>query len=309
MTDCASIVTVGICPSWDVVCTGDDIDWGCHPKVLQSRTVAGKAFNVSRALGWMGRSNIAAGLWGEVDFSEMSAVVEPVSDFIDVRFTKAAGRTRDNITVVDKGGSREMHLRAASNLASIESLAELEKDLRGMIDSDTVCVFAGSIPGGELLDGVISVIESVKKCGAKIVVDTSGEALDEIVDLGGIEILKPNLDELSELLGVNVEDRPEAIAWTAKTLLDRAKTIVVTRGEKGAVVVTKDKVLQGRCITKNKNVTTVGCGDYFLAGFLSGVSLEDSLTKGLKAAAARAWSDESDWTEIENCVEVHINKF
>jgi len=303
-----SIVTVGVSPSWDVVYFGENIDWGCHPKVLQSRTVAGKAFNVSRALGWMRRANIAAGLWGEMDFSEMSAAVEPVSDFIDVRFTKVVGRTRDNITVVDKGGNREMHLRIESKLASVESLAELEKDLRGMIDSDTVCVFAGSIPGGEFLDGVISIIESVKKCGTKIVVDTSGEALDEIVDLGGIEILKPNLDELSGLLGVNVEDRPEAIAWTAKTLLDRAKTIVVTRGEKGAVVVTKDKVLQGRCITKNKTITTVGCGDYFLAGFLSGESLEDSLTRGLKAAAARAWSDQRDWTEIESKVEVEIKQ-
>lgn len=308
MIDSSSIITVGICPSWDVVCTGDNIDWGCHPKVSQSRTVAGKAFNVSRALGWMRRSNIAAGLWGEMDFSEMSAAVEPVSDFVDVRFTKAVGRTRDNITVVDKGGNREMHLRTESKLASVESLAELEKDLRGMIDANSVCVFAGSMPAGKLLDGVISVIKAAKDCGAKIVIDTSGESLDRIVYLGGIEILKPNLDELSGLLGVNVEDRPEAIAWTAKTLLDRAKTIVVTRGEKGAVVVTKDKVLQGRCITKNKTVTTVGCGDYFLAGFLSGEDLEDSLTRGLKAAAARAWSDQRDWIEIESKVEVEIKQ-
>ncbi|MCF7954325.1 MAG: hypothetical protein K9M75_00850 [Phycisphaerae bacterium] len=301
-----SIVTVGICPSWDVFCSGDNIDWGCHPKVSQSRTVAGKAFNVSRALGWVGKSNIAAGLWGEIDFAEMMAAVEAVSDFVDVRFTKAAGRTRENITVVDKTSGREMHLRAESSLASNESLQQLEKDLRGMIGAGSICVFAGSMPDGELLDGVISVIESARKCGAKIVVDTSGEALDRIVDLGGIEILKPNLDELSELLGVNIQDDPAEIAEAAKPLLGKAKTIVVTRGEKGAVVVTKDKVLQGRCLTKNKTVTTVGCGDYFLAGFLSGESLEDSLTRGLKAAAARAWSDNGSWDEIEKKTEVEI---
>ena len=70
----------------------------------------------------------------------------------------------------------------------------------------------------------------------------------------------------------------------------------------------EDKVLQGRCITKNKTVTTVGCGDFFLAGFLSGESLEDSLTRGLKAAAARAWSDQRDWIEIESKVEVEIKQ-
>ncbi|MBW8015930.1 MAG: hypothetical protein FVQ82_07065 [Planctomycetes bacterium] len=306
MFDNCSIITVGICPAWDVVCSGKNIDWSSHPKVSQRRTVAGKAFNVSRALGWMGVASVAAGLWGEVDYSEMSAAVDTVSGLVDVRFTRAARRTRENITVVDESGNREMHLRASSSLATVESLANLENDLRGMIGADSVCVFAGSMPGGELLDGVISVIEAAKDCGAKIVIDTSGEALDRIVTLGDIEIIKPNLDELSELLGVNIQDNPAAIAWTAKTLLDKLKTIVVTRGEKGAVVVTKDSVLQGRCITKNKIVSTVGCGDYFLAGFLSGAGLEDSLTKGLKVAAARAWSDSRSWNKIEKKIEVEI---
>jgi fructose-1-phosphate kinase PfkB-like protein len=304
----SSILTVGFCPSWDVVCSGVNIDWGCHGVVSQRWVVAGKAFNVSRALAHMGERSVAAGLWGAVDFSEMLAAVDSLSDFVDVRFTKAAGRTRENITVVDKVAGREMHLRAASDLASVESLGRLENDLRGMVDENSVCVFAGSMPGGELLDGVISVIEAAKNCGGKIVVDSSGEALDEIVELGGIEILKPNLDELSEILGVNVEDNPAAIAWTAKTLLDRAKTIVVTRGEKGAVVVTKDSVIQGRCVTENKIVSTVGCGDFFLAGFLCGVGLEDSLSKGLKAGAARAWgwADGSDWDAVDDGIEVEI---
>lgn len=295
----SSIVTVGICPAWDVVCSAENIDWSSHSVVKQSRTVAGKAFNVSRALAQMGLMSVAAGLWGEVDYCEMLAEVESLSNLVDVRFTKAAGRTRENITVVDKGCNREMHLRAESFLANAKSLLALKKDLGGMVDTNSVCVFAGSMPGGEFLDGVISVVESAKKSGAKIVVDTSGDALSEIVARGGIEILKPNLDELSELAGVKVDDESAAIAQAANPLLSKAKIIVVTRGEKGAVVVTKDSVIEGRCITKNKIASTVGCGDYFLAGFLTGKSLEDSLAKGLKAAAARAWGDNRSWSEIE----------
>jgi fructose-1-phosphate kinase PfkB-like protein len=308
MFEGCSIITVGVCPCWDVVCSGVNIDWGSHGVVSHRRVVAGKAFNVSRAMAQMGKRSVASGLWGAVDFSEMSAAAQSLTGFVDLQFTKAAGRTRDNITVIDEGCGREMHLRAASDLASVESLGQLENDLCGMVDEKSICVFAGSMPGGELSDRVISVIESARECGGKIVIDTSGEMLDEIVDRGGIEILKPNLAELSELLGVNVADNPTAIAWTAKTLLDRAKTIVVTRGEKGAVVVTKDSVLQGRCVTKNKIVSTVGCGDYFLAGFLCGDSLEESLAKGLKAAASRAWgwSEKSDWSETENKIEVEI---
>lgn len=306
MLEHPTIITIGICPAWDVVCSGESIDWSGHPVVDQTRTPAGKALNVCRALAWMGRRSVAAGLWGRMDFEEMTAAVKPFADLVDVGLTKAAGRTRDNITVIDKTGNREMHLRSQSKLATVESLGALEKDLQKLVNEKSMCVFAGSMPGGELLDEVISVVEAAKDCGGKIVVDTSGAALDEIVDNGGIEILKPNLAELSELLGVNFEDNPTAIAQAAKTLLDKAKIIVVTRGENGAVVVTKDKVLQGRCVTQNQTVTTVGCGDYFLAGFLSGCDLEDALTKGLKAAAARAWSDNRSWMELEKTTEVDI---
>jgi len=301
-----SIITVGVCPAWDVVCLGDSIDWSSHAVVSQSRSVAGKAFNVSRALGWMGKQNVAAGLWGEVDFPEMLAEVKSLSDFINVRFTKAAGRTRENITVVDSSQNREMHLRSESKLASVESLAELKKDLAGIVDKKSVCVFAGSMPGGKFLGEVISIIQAVKKCGAKVVVDTSGAALNEIVAVGGIEILKPNLGELSELTGVKVDDEPVAIVKAAKPLLDKVKTIVVTRGEKGAVVVTRDSVIEGRCVTEKKIVSTVGCGDYFLGGFLCGRNLQDSLSKGLKLAAVRAWGDEQDWGGVENEIEVQI---
>ena len=308
MFDGCLIVTVGICPAWDIVCFGENLEWGRHSLVSQARTVAGKAFNVSRALGWMEKSSIAAGLWGEVDFAEMLMAVESVAGFVDVRFTRAAGHTRENFTVVDKNGGREIHLRTESLLASSESLLQLEKDLRGIIDAESVCVFAGSLPGGELFDEVISVIESVKNIGAKIVVDTSGASLAKIVTLGGLEILKPNLDELRGLLGVNIKDDPTEIAGAAKGLLDKANMIIVTRAENGAVVVTKDRVLQGRCVTENKILSTVGCGDYFLAGFLSGTDLKDSLAKGLKAGAARAWGQSANrnWTELENEIEVEI---
>ena len=302
------IVTVGICPSWDVVCIGKNIDWSGHTIVSQTRTPAGKALNVSRALAWMNKQNTAAGLWGLTDFDEMSTALKPLCDLVDVRFTKAPGRTRDNITVLDSSKNRDMHLRSESKLASVESLADLEKDLLSMINPDSLCVFAGSMPSGKLLDRAISFVESVKNKGAKIVVDTSRAALEKIVGLSGIEILKPNLDELSELLGVKVPDDSAAIARAVRPLLDKAKTIVVTRGEKGAVVVTKNTVLKGRCVTKNKIITTVGCGDYFLAGFLCGESLEDSLEKALKAAALRAWgwSDDRNWSEVENKIEVEL---
>ena len=253
----------------------------------------------------MGRPSVAAGLWGDLDFPQMSSAVEELSDFVDIRFTKAPGITRENITIIDKACCREMHLRSESSLAASEPLSRLKSDLLNLINRHSVCVFAGSIPDG-VSEEIICIVEAVKKAGAKIVVDTSGRPLREIVAAGGIEILKPNLSELCQLTGRKINDDTDEIAKSVKPLLKKAKIIAVTRGENGAVVVTQEHILEGRCATENKVISTVGCGDYFLAGFLCGKNLEDSLPKALKAAAARAWQDRRNWKALEEETAVKI---
>ena len=62
------IITVGLAPAWDIQCRGQGLDWGCHAQIdEQDVRPAGKALNVSRALAWLGRSSVAAGLWGRED--------------------------------------------------------------------------------------------------------------------------------------------------------------------------------------------------------------------------------------------------
>ena len=59
-----SIITVGLSPAWDITCRGKNLNWGGHENIdEQTITPAGKALNVSKALAWMGRESIAAGLW------------------------------------------------------------------------------------------------------------------------------------------------------------------------------------------------------------------------------------------------------
>ena len=49
------IITVGICPCWDITCYVDGVEWGDHKKITSQTFVpAGKALNISRALAWMG---------------------------------------------------------------------------------------------------------------------------------------------------------------------------------------------------------------------------------------------------------------
>ena len=305
-----SVITVGLSPAWDVVCCGDDIEWGRHCCVAQERIVAGKAFNISRCLGWMGKKSVAAGFWGESDFGAMEESVQSLGEFVDVRFTPAAGSTRESITVIDEAGGREMHLISQSMLASGESLKRLKEDLVSIVNAESVCVLAGSMPGGELEDGVVEIAEMLKHTAGEVVVDTSGEALRYLVGLGEIGVIKPNLSELCDLLGREIEDSSGAIVEAARGLLDKVETIVVSRGVKGAVVVTKEAAWEGVNKTCGKVVSTVGCGDYLLAGFVSGGDIESRLEKGIKAATVRAWglAESISWEEVQGRVDVEIRQ-
>ncbi len=260
----------------------------------------------------MGSKNTAGGLWSRGDYEQMREAIGDLRGHIDICMTAVEGQTRRNVTIVDTHNDREMHLRAESGLAGTKSLRLLTDDLGRLVGEKAVCVFAGAMPQGELLDDAIVMIDNLRKRGAGIIVDTSGLALKRIVDLGDIKIAKPNVEELSELVGYSVADSTEAIAAAAKGLCDRVRTVLVSRGRKGALAVGADRVLSGVVKTEqDAAVSTVGCGDYLLAGFIGGLAdtggdERQALERAVKAATARAWGwhDKMEWSEVQKTIEV-----
>lgn len=294
MSNKVEIITVGFSPAWDITCTGKNLVWGRHP-VLDSIDIkpAGKALNVSKALAWLGEPSIACGLWGENDFETMKNFFEN-QKLIQIKLTKAIGSTRQNITIIDSAQKKDMHLRSKSLLANKDSIAKLVKDLSKMIRKNSLCIFSGALPDGKELVKAFEIIKLCKKINAKIAIDSSGESFKKIVNFGGLFLLKPNVEELCELLGRKIPDNSAGIADAAKKLLPKAPYILVSCGSRGAVLVTKDKILHAHAKLKKDAVNTVGCGDFLMAGFLKEIlqntSLEKALETALKTATAKAWT-------------------
>jgi 1-phosphofructokinase family hexose kinase len=300
------IVTIGLSPAWDIRCRGRDLDWGRHEEIDdQVVRPAGKALNVSYALAWMGLGSVAAGLWGRDDYDEMEKTIRRLGGRIDVQMTAVEGSTRRNITIVDTLCHREMHLRLKSELASVRSIEQLNTDLGKHVHEGDVCVFAGAMPADELLESAVHLVRTCHRGGAQIVVDTHGSALKGIVEAGLPWLISPNVEELRELLGFLVEDTPERLAEAGRSLLEGMDMVLISRGEKGALLVAKEAAWTGRCQTQGEVLSTVGCGDYLLAGFLAGLRQtadpQDALAQGLKAATARAWgrTESESWARIE----------
>ena len=309
------IITVGLSPSWDTVFQFDRIEWGDHKpaRSVDSRP-AGKAMNISRALAWLGRPNTAAGLWGRHDYELMRKAVRRSAGLVKVRCTAVEGATRHNVTVVDTANRREMHLRSSCRLVSPGALRKLHLDLRALIKRGSVCVFAGRMPEGRLLQQAVRIVEDCTVRGARVAVDTYGQALRRIVETGRVWLINPNVAELRELVGADVADRPASLAKAARRLLDRVEIVLISRGGKGAVVVTGAEAWQGRCLGRGKVLSTVGCGDYLLAGFLNGLAesskVFSALKMALKAGTAKAWGwpEEKTWAQVRRRIRVQANR-
>jgi 1-phosphofructokinase family hexose kinase len=298
MASTGRIITIGLSPAWDVSCRGRGLDWGQHLNIDEQVTrPAGKALNVSMALAWMGHSSIAAGLWGREDYDGMERAIRSSTKLIRVKMSKVKGRTRKNVTVVDTRARREMHLRQKSALATPASVSRLRGDLGQMVREGDYCVFAGAMPGGDLLDPIMDLVRACRLRGARIVVDSYGPVLRSLVDAGLPWLVAPNAAELGELLGSHVKDTPAALAAAAGTLLEKVPIVLISRGRKGAVLVTKRGTWAGAVKTRGKVLQTVGCGDYLLASFLASHGgrggVQAALETALKVATAHAWG----WTE------------
>jgi len=103
-----------------------------------------------------------------------------------------------------------------------------------------------------------------------------------------VDILIPNESELSLLTGLPVIDVSSAEKAAKEILKQGVKTVIVTLGSKGALLVTSTQVTKVDTY-KVDVVDTTAAGDAFIGGFasamLSGRSLEDSVRYGCACGA------------------------
>jgi len=314
MIERRKMVTVGVSHCWDTVCRGEDLVWDSHEqRVEQSIQPAGKAINVSRTLAWMGRSSTIAGLWGADDHRQMLRSLSPLRRLVRVKCTVVPGRTRQNITIVDTAKCREIHLRFPSALISTKTLKLLKHDLTKLVTRDSYCVWAGSMGPDQYQPEILRMLETCLDLKARLVVDTSGSILGQIVSNGNIWLVKPNVSELRSLLGQNIADRPISLAKAAKQLLSKVRNVLISRAGRGAILVTRDAVFRARCLNRHRKVhCTVGCGDALLAGFLhgllSGSSKRLALRTAVQVATAKAWglTDSLTWSQARKSINVDV---
>jgi len=266
---------------------------GSHQKAkLIARKAAGKGMNISQVLQILGVSSAAFGLVGKGETDEFNRLF--ASSPVPVKYIPipVSGPTRLNTTILDPEDDTETHIREEGSPIRRGEVEQLMKLLLvRIVRAGDWLVFAGSLPPGLSPSEVGMWLGRFRRKGARLAVDFSGKMLEVALSCG-VDIVKPNVEELGEVCGKSLRSEA-AIIRAAKGLLKSAKIVLVTMGQEGALLVSKDAVLRALPPSIRAR-NTVGSGDAFLAGFLYGwerhLSVKSSLAWAVAAGTAAASS-------------------
>ncbi|PSK95679.1 1-phosphofructokinase [Murinocardiopsis flavida] len=260
------IVTVTPNPSVDHTLEIDTLTRG---DVLRARNVhaepGGKGVNVSRALRRNGAATTAVLPVGGAEGRQLSTLLEEHD--VACATVRIAAPVRSNITVAERDGTTTK-LNAAGPVLTEAEVDELLTAVGAELDGGPRwLVAAGSLPTGAPGDLYVRLARIAAARGVPVALDSSGAPLEVAALAGQIDLLKPNQEELAELLGRELctigevtEAAREVIGWGAEAVL-------VTLGAHGALLVRAHHVwwAAGQSVVPR---STVGAGDCSLAGYL-----------------------------------------
>ena len=246
----------------------------------------GGGINVARAIRKLGGDVVAiypAGGYTGMHFNQLLS-----EENIPAIIVETVEETRENIIILDEASNSQYRFGMPAKPLNETEWRHILSAIEDM-ESVEFIVASGSLPPGVPGDIFKKIAAIARKKKIKFVVDTSGDPLKYAVE-EGVYLLKPNLRELGTLLGKDQLNEDEIIQY-AQHLINSGKVenIVVSMGEKGALLITKHtKKLVTPPPAEKKS--TVGAGDSMVAGMVlalsRGMSIEDATTYGVACGTA-----------------------
>ncbi len=245
-------------------------------------TAGGKGLNVTKVIKLLNEKVVATGFVG----GHAGEWVLERLDELDIShsFVKVSGETRTCINI--KG------LQTGKHTEFLEpgfALTEKEEEqfvahYKELLQKSEVLTISGSIPKGIKPTIYNELVKLAKEEGKKVIVDTSGALLSEVIK-SKPTLIKPNKDELVALTEKKLESMEE-IADMAQQLQKTGIPIVaISLGKDGVLVACEEGVYQG-IPPKIEAVNTVGCGDSMIAGFAVGLAKKEDIETTIRRAVA-----------------------
>lgn len=282
------ILTLTLNPAVDLALGTDRFDFD-RPVYVESETetAGGKGINAARLIHAWGGEVLAVAPVGGRQGERIRELLEAAK--LPAELVPVQGATRRNVAISDVSGAtlKVDHRGAALTESDLE---QIEAAVSEHLPNMNWLMLMGSVAPGTPTDIYYRLVERARQSGTRVLVDSSGRALEQALDARP-DLVKPNRLEASELLGCTIRTTDDAAA-AARAIHDGgADRVVLSLGEQGAVGHSPSGTLLAAAPQASSGCP-VGAGDVLAASCVwaldRGEPFEAALCLGVAAATASA---------------------
>ena len=282
------IYTLTVNPALDYNIFSDNIELGSVNRATDTDiTFGGKGINVSCVLKELGvystALGFAAGFTGQELLTRLCKA-NIITDFVRLK----KGLTRINVKLHT---GKDTDINAGGPDIDANAAEELYKKLALIQSGDYLCL-SGSLPAGVPSLNYAEIMKRISGRGINFAVDAEGETLLQTLKYNPF-LVKPNHKELGGMFDVEINGIEDALLYGRKLQSMGASNVLVSMGEKGAVLIIKGTAYFAAA-PKGEAINAVGSGDSMVAGFLAEYiriqSYENALRMAVAAGSATAFA-------------------
>jgi len=266
----------------------------------------GGGINVSKAIKKLGGDSLAIFPSG----GKNGELLQEALTNLQITFKTIAipGNTRENMVVRETSTNAQYRFVLPGATLSGKQAEECISLIKGLTPKPSIIVGSGSLPPGIDDDFFARLASTARELNAKYIVDTSGHPL-KLAAEKGVFLLKPNLHELSNLVGQETLDIMDVDDAAMEVIQKgQCEVIVVSLGPTGALLVTKKGYEHIPAPTVKKK-TTVGAGDSSVAGMVwmlsQGKSLLEIVRFGVACGTAATMNNGSQLFKTEDAFHLY----
>jgi 6-phosphofructokinase 2 len=259
----------------------------------------GGGINVSKAISRLEGDSFCVFTSGGPIGSMLEELVQKES--ITFKVIKTENWTRESFVAVDDNTNSQYRFGFSGSPICDEEQKEIIQTIQEL--KPKFLVLSGSLNEDLPTDYYQNIAKLAKELGSKVVVDTSGEALQKVLETG-VYLIKPNVGELAKLIGVEKLEMNEVV-HAAQTLIKKGSVqiVVVSLGPQGAVLVTatETEFVPAPNVVKK---STVGAGDSMVGAMVWALSQNKNLKEvvqwGVACGSAATMNEGTQLFKLED---------
>jgi len=297
-----AICTITLNPALDVATSTDRVTATHKLRCSQARfDPGGGGVNVARVICTLGGQATAIYTAGGPVGDSLRKLLDAAG--IPQRVIPIKGETRVSFTVDERMSNDQFRFVFPGPRLSPDEQENCLEAIQTLEPRPQFLVASGSLPPGVPDDFYARVAEIAVQLGAKYFLDTSGDALRN-AGREGIYLIKPNLRELFEFAGRELNSSQDRIAAGREMISEgRAEVVVLSLGSEGALLITAD-IAEYFPALEVPVRSAVGAGDSMLGGIVfalaQGKSLRDAVRYGMAAGAAALMTEGTELNRRED---------